>query len=54
MRKNDLKKEKDFDCIKMKTEIQTKLYEEIKNLTFKEQREYISKMLNRQFPEVSY
>ena len=46
MKTNKLKKEKNYDCIKMKNDIQTKLYEKIKNLTFKEQREFISKMLN--------
>jgi hypothetical protein len=34
MKTNNIKKEKDFDCIKMKNDIQTKLYEKIKNLTF--------------------
>ena len=30
----------------MKNDIQKKLYEKIKDLTFKEQREYIQKMLS--------
>lgn len=41
-----IKNEKDFDAVKMKNEIQSKLYKKIKNLTFKEQREFIAKMLN--------
>jgi hypothetical protein len=40
------KNEKDFDCVKMKNDIQKKLYEKIKDLTFKEQREYIEKILS--------
>lgn len=52
MKTNNLKKEKDFDCIKMKNEIQTKLYEKIKNLSFKEQREYISKILDAKMVKI--
>ena len=29
-----------FDCVKMKREIQAKIYEEIKDMTWEEQREY--------------
>jgi endonuclease III-like uncharacterized protein len=46
MKTNKLKKEKDFDCVKMKNDIQAKLYEQIKNLTFVEQKEFILKTLN--------
>jgi hypothetical protein len=52
MKTNKIKKEKDFDCIKMKNDIQMKLYEKIKNLTFKEQRDYISKMLNSNMAKI--
>lgn len=52
MKTNNIKKEKDFDCVKMKNDIQAKLYEKIKNLTFKEQREYISKMLNSNMAKI--
>lgn len=46
MKTSNLKKDKDFDCIKMKNDIQAKLYEKMKNLSYQEQREYISKMLS--------
>lgn len=46
MKTNNIKKEKDFDCVKMKNDIQKKLYEKIKDLTFKEQQEYIQKILS--------
>jgi len=39
-------KVKDFDCLKMKNEIQSKLYEKMKDLTFVEQREFIAQILN--------
>lgn len=45
-------KEKDFDCVKMKNDIQKKIYEKIKDLTFKEQREYIQKMLNSNISKI--
>ena len=52
MKTNKIKKEKDFDCIKMKNDIQMKLYKKIKDLTFKEQRDYISKMLNSNMAKI--
>ncbi len=36
----------------MKNEIQAKLYEQIKDLTFKEQREFFSKMLNSKMAKI--
>ena len=36
----------DFDCVKMKNDIQSKLYEKMKNLTFKEQREFIENVVS--------
>ena len=35
--------EKEFDCLKMKEEIQTKIYEETKDMTFAELDEYFNK-----------
>jgi len=32
-----------FDCVKMKREIQAKIYEETKHMTWEEEREYIRK-----------
>lgn len=46
MKKTENKKTKDFDCVKMKNDIQSKLYEKMKNLSLKEQREFIEKVLN--------
>ena len=37
--------EKTFDCLKMKEEIQAKIYEEIKDMTFSEYRAYLDKRL---------
>jgi ribosome-binding factor A len=37
--------EKTFDCLKMKEEIQAKIYEEIKDMTFPELRAYYDKRL---------
>ena len=37
--------EKKFDCIKMKEELQTKVYEKTKDMTFEELRAYLEKSL---------
>jgi hypothetical protein len=37
--------EKEFDCLKMKEEIQAKIYEETKDMTFPEYRAYLDKRL---------
>ena len=37
--------EKKFDCLKMKEEIQAKIYEETKDMTFPELRAYLDKNL---------
>ena len=37
--------EKKFDCLKMKAEIQAKIYEETKDMTFPELRAYLDKSL---------
>ena len=37
--------EKKFDCLKMKEEIQAKIYEETKDMTFSELRPYLDKRL---------
>ena len=37
--------EKTFDCLKMKEEIQAKIYEEIKDMTFAEHQAYLEKRL---------
>jgi len=37
--------EKRFDCIKMKAEIQAKVYEKTKDMTFPELRTYLDKSL---------
>ena len=37
--------EKDFDCLKMKEEIQAKIYEETKDMTFPELDIYFNKSL---------
>ena len=37
--------EKIFDCIKMKEEIQAKVYEKTKDMTFPELRDYLNKSL---------
>ena len=37
--------EKSFDCLKMKEEIQAKIYEETKDMTFPELRAYLDKSL---------
>ena len=39
--------EKKFDCLKMKDEIQAKVYEETKNMTFPELDAYFNKSLER-------
>jgi hypothetical protein len=36
-----IKKEKEFDCVKMKNDIQAKIYAETKDMSFKELRAYI-------------
>jgi len=36
-----------FDCVKMKREIQAQIYEETKNMTPKEQRERLRRMLEQ-------
>jgi len=36
---------KGFDCLKMKDEIQTKVYEKTKNMTFSELRAYLDESL---------
>lgn len=46
MENKNLKKVKLFDCVKMKNDIQQKLFEKMKNMSFAEQREYIQKVLN--------
>ena len=35
-----MKREKAFDCIKMKREIQARIYEDIKDMTHEEEMEY--------------
>jgi hypothetical protein len=40
-----MKKEKNFDCLKMKAEIQAKVYEEVKGMNFQELRAYYDKKL---------
>jgi hypothetical protein len=37
--------EKEFDCLKMKDEIQAKVYEKTKDMTFPELRAYLDKSL---------
>ena len=37
--------EKTFDCLKMKEEIQAKVYEKTKDMTFKELRAYLDRSL---------
>ena len=37
--------EKEFDCLKMKDEIQAKIYEETKDMTFAEYQAYLEKRL---------
>jgi len=39
--------EKTFDCLKMKAEIQAKIYEETKDMTFAEYRAYLDKSLQK-------
>lgn len=39
------KTEKNFDCIKFKRQVQTKIYEEIKNMTVKEQIAYFQEQV---------
>ena len=36
-----------FDCVKMKREVQAKIYEETKNMTWEEQRERLRKVSER-------
>jgi hypothetical protein len=36
---------KDFDCLKMKEEIQAKIYQETKDMTFPELRAYLDRRL---------
>lgn len=37
--------EKKFDCLKMKEEVQSEVYEKTKNMTFEELRDYLEKSL---------
>lgn len=39
------KKEKTFDCLEMKTDIQAKIYAETKDMSFAEYRSYLDKKL---------
>ena len=39
--------EKKFDCLKMKEELQAKVYEETKDMTFSEFRAYLDKSLEK-------
>jgi hypothetical protein len=39
--------EKEFDCLKMKEEIQAKIYEETKDMTYPEYRAYLDKRLEK-------
>jgi len=41
--------EKEFDCLKMKEELQAKVYEETKEMTFPEFRAYLDKSLENNF-----
>lgn len=40
-----MKKNKKFDCVEMKNEIQAKIYEEIKGMTLAEENEYRRKKI---------
>ncbi|MDR1973501.1 MAG: hypothetical protein LBQ31_02385 [Bacteroidales bacterium] len=40
-----IRKEKEFDCVKMKNDIQAKIYAETKDMDFKNRRAYIDKHL---------
>jgi hypothetical protein len=40
-----IKKRKEFDCVKMKNDIQKKIYGETKNMNYEEFRTYINKHL---------
>jgi len=46
---NAEKNEKDFDCIKMKREIQAQIYEETKNMTTEEVLAYYNKPTDQPF-----
>ena len=37
--------EKEFDCVKMKNDIQALIYKYIKNMTFLEQKEFMRKVI---------
>lgn len=37
---------KEFDCVKMKNDIQAKIYQYIKNMTFLEQKEFMRKVIS--------
>lgn len=37
---------KDFDCVKMKNDIQAIIYKYIKNMTFAEQKEFMRKVIS--------
>jgi len=39
--------EKEFDCVKMKNDIQAKIYSETKNMNFKELRVYLDNKLQK-------
>jgi hypothetical protein len=41
--------DKEFDCIKMKEEIQAKVYERTKDMTFPEWRAYLDKRLENNY-----
>ena len=43
MNKENNPKKKEFDCIKMKQEIQEKMYKVMSNMTHLEQSQYLSK-----------
>lgn len=44
-KKEEKIKKKEFDCIKMKNDIQTKIYKYIKGMTFLEQKEFMKKVI---------
>ena len=43
--KNKIKKEKEFDAVKMMREIRNKLSQKISSMTFEEEKEYFKKLL---------
>ena len=42
-----MKTEKDFDCVKMKNDIQAKIYAETKDMSFDEYKAYLNKSLQK-------